>query len=232
MACFRLFLVAFLLTCAGGAVVSPASGDEWPLERQFPLVEPPPPVHESSPPSSVVEGSDGALFVFVFWPMVGTTNGAETASANTSLVRIAPDGSRAFVPPFGPPGSKHRGGSAIEQVDDEALPLRDGSILFTRFNEIDRVRPDGSTVRFAGTGRYNQDSSGDGGPATAAASARRTVLRNSGTAASSSLKTRASDGLHETARSARSPATASTAMAATAARRRPPSWPGRRTCCP
>jgi hypothetical protein len=161
-----MFLVAFLVTCAGGAAAGPASADEWPLERQFPLVEPPPQLHFFPPPSSVVEGSDGTLFVLVYWPTVQTTKGSQTDWAHTSLVRIAPDGSRAFVPPFGAPPA--RGGSSIEQVDDDILPLGDGSILFTRNNAIDRLRPNGSIVRFAGTGGYSEDSSGDGGPATAA----------------------------------------------------------------
>jgi len=74
-ACFRLFLVAFLVTCAGGVVVSPASADEWPLERQFPLVEPPPTLHFFPPPSDIVEATDGALFVLIYWPAVQTTKG-------------------------------------------------------------------------------------------------------------------------------------------------------------
>jgi hypothetical protein len=159
-----LLLVPFLVTCAGGAVVSPASADEWPAERQFVLVEPPPPVHSHPPPSSVAEGRDGALLVLVYWPVVRTTANAETEFPHTSLVRIASDGSRAFVPPFGEPGRS----SAGEQIDDEILPLGDGSILITRYNALDRLRPDGSIVRFAGTGLYSEDSSGDGGPATAA----------------------------------------------------------------
>ena len=48
------------------------------------------------------------------------------------------------------------------------MPLPDGSILFSRWNAIDRRLPDGSIVRFAGTGRYSETTSGDGGPATAA----------------------------------------------------------------
>ncbi|MEA2442734.1 MAG: hypothetical protein QOJ12_26, partial [Thermoleophilales bacterium] len=146
-------------------MVSPASADEWPAERQFVLVEPPPPVHSHPPPSSVAEDRDGALLVLVYWPVVRTTAGSETESPYTSLVRIARAGSRVFVQPFGPPP---RGQSAIEQIDDEILPLPDGSILFTRFNAIDRLRPNGSIERFAGTGRYSEDSSGDGGQATAA----------------------------------------------------------------
>ncbi|MEA2444789.1 MAG: hypothetical protein QOJ12_2081 [Thermoleophilales bacterium] len=168
MARFRLLLVPFLVTCAGGAVVSPASAEEWPLEQQFPLVEPAPPVHGYPPPSSVVEDTDGALFVLIYWPTVQRTRTSESESAHTSLVRIAPDGSRTFVPPFGAPESEPHRGTAIEQVDDEILPLRDGSILFTRYNAIDRLRPNRSIVRFAGTGRYSEDSSGDGGRATAA----------------------------------------------------------------
>ncbi|MDX6201560.1 MAG: hypothetical protein QOJ83_1060, partial [Frankiales bacterium] len=166
MARARLFLVPLLVTCAWAAVVSPASADEWPLEQQFTLVEPPPPVHFHPPPSSVAEDVNGALLVLVYWPVVQRTAVSESESEHTSLVRIASDGSRTFVPPFGAPGR----GSAVEQVDDEILPLPDSSILFTRRAELDRLRPDGSIVRVAGTGRYAQDAtpSGDGGPATKA----------------------------------------------------------------
>jgi hypothetical protein len=142
--------------CAGGAAVSEAAANEWPLERQFPLVEPPPPLHSFPPPSDVVADGRGALFVLVYWPTVQKTKGTETEFGHTRLLRIAPDGSRRLVSPFG------------AQVDDEILPLGDGSILFTRYNAIDRLRPNGSIVRFAGTGRYSDNSSGDGGPATAA----------------------------------------------------------------
>src|SRR4051812_28313090 len=158
MTCPRLFLVALLVECTGGAT---ASAGEWPLERQFPLVEPPPPVHAYPPPSSVVEDTDGSLLVLVYWPSLQPTRFGETEWPHTSLVRIAPDGSRAFVPPFGAP-ERRAGG----QIDDEILPLNDGSILFTRANELDRLRPNGSIVRFAGTGRIGGASSGDGHRAT------------------------------------------------------------------
>src|SRR4051812_35467617 len=154
MARFPPLLVSVLVTCAGGAAASPASADEWPLERQFPLVGPPPPLHSSSPPSSVAEDRNGALLVLVDWPVVQTTANAETEFPRTALVRIAPDGSRAFVPPFGEPARRGAG----EQIDDEILPLDDGSILITRPNAIDRLRPNGTIVRFAGTGRYSENS--------------------------------------------------------------------------
>src|SRR3954452_10875218 len=163
----RLLLVAFLATCAGGAVASAAFAAEWPVERQFPLVEPPPPLHFGPPPSSVVEDRDGSLLVAVYWPFVQTTRGTQTEYAQTRLVRIARDGSRSFVRPFG--AAKPKSGSPEDQIDDDILPLRDGSILFTTLNAVDRLRPDGKIVRFAGTGRYSADSSGDGGPATRAA---------------------------------------------------------------
>jgi hypothetical protein len=147
MTCLRLFLVALLVACTGGAT---ASAGEWPLERQFPLVEPPPPVHAYPPPSSVVEDTDGSLLVLVYWPSLQPTRFGETEWPHTSLVRIAPDGSRAFVPPFGAPEPKFPT-DAVGQVDDEILPLRDGSILITRSNEIDRLRPNGSIKRFAPT---------------------------------------------------------------------------------
>jgi hypothetical protein len=164
MACFRLFLVALLVMCAGGAVASAASTDEWPLERQFPLVEPPPTLGLHPPPSDIVEDRDGGLFVLAYWPALQKTKGSETEWPHTSLMRIARAGSRVFVQPFGPPPG---GTSGIEQIDDEILPLPDGSILFTRYNAIDRLHPNGSIERFAGTGRYSENSSGDGGQATA-----------------------------------------------------------------
>jgi hypothetical protein len=159
--CFRLFLVAFLATCAGGALVSPAFAAEWPLERQFPLLEPPPPLHFHPPASDVVEDSDGALFVLAYWPALQKTKSSELEWPKTSLARIARDGSRNFVKPFGAPPHND-----AEQIDDEILPLSDGSILITRYNAIDRLRPDGSIERFAGTGRYSESSSGNGGQAT------------------------------------------------------------------
>src|SRR3954453_10004193 len=163
MACVRLALVAFLVTCSGGAVASAASAGEWPLDRQFPLFEPAPPLHGGPPPSDIVEGSDGGLFVLAYWPAVLTIKGSETEFPRTSLVRIARAGNRNFVQPFEAPPH-----SAAQQIDDEILPLPDGSILFTSYNAIDRLRPDGSIVRFAGTGRYSENSSGDGGQATEA----------------------------------------------------------------
>jgi hypothetical protein len=165
MGFLRVLLVALFLTCAAVVVATPASAAEWPAARQFTLVAPSPPLHFQPPPSSVAETRDGALLVLVYWPQVVRTAHSESEIGKTSLVRIAPDGSRSFVPPFGSPGHKGAG----VQVDDEILPLSDGSILFTRYNEIARLRPDGKIVRFAGTGRYSETSSGDGGPATKAA---------------------------------------------------------------
>jgi hypothetical protein len=164
LARFRLLLVAFAVTCAAGTVVGPAFADEWPTERQFELVSPPPPLHLGPPPGSVAETADGALLVLVYWPFLQDTKFGETEYPHTSLVRIAPDGSRGFVPPFGEPDRS----PADKQVADDILPLPDGSILFTRYNELDRLRPDGKIVRVAGTGLYSEESSGDGGPATKA----------------------------------------------------------------
>jgi hypothetical protein len=151
----RLWLVTLLLIGANAALIDDATAAQWPAKRQFVLVEPRPQLTLSPPPSSVVEDSDGALLVLVYWPVTETSDGSTTESPRTRLVRIARDGSRTFVAPG-------------INVDDEILPLPDGSMLFTRYNAIDRLRPDGSIVRFAGTGRYNEESSGDGGPATAA----------------------------------------------------------------
>jgi hypothetical protein len=154
-------------TCAaGGAAASSASADEWPTAQQFVLVEPPaPPSYLHPPPSSIVEGRHGVLFVAVWWPLAQTTTpGPEAEYSTTRVLRIAPNGARSYVPPFG----KIERGRDAAQIDDEILPLPDGSLLFTGFNVIERVRPDGKIVRFAGTGRYSEDSSGDGGKATRA----------------------------------------------------------------
>jgi len=166
----RLMLVALLMIVVNAVLVERASASEWPKERQFLLVESPGPNSYYPPPSSVAETADGALLVLLWWTVERTSkDGSSTDSfERTRLVRIAPDGSRAFVPPFGeidPQGDFE--GDRIT-VDDEILPLPDGSILFTGYNAIDRRLADGSIVRFAGTGRYWETPSGDGGPATAA----------------------------------------------------------------
>jgi hypothetical protein len=156
-----MFLAVLLIVGTGGGVVGSAFAAEWPAERRFLLVESPVPLHLYPPPSSVAETADGALLVRLYWPVTRSfEDGSISERPRTRLVRITPHGSRAFVP-------------ALDQFapiegDDEILPLPDGSILFTRYNAIDRLGPDGSIVRFAGTGRYSEDSSGDGGPATAA----------------------------------------------------------------
>src|SRR5918992_868572 len=164
----RLLLVAFVLIGANAAVVSRVSAAEWPAGRQFKLVEPPSPLHLSPPPSAIAEDTDGSLLVLLYWPKTETDDeGSTTEWSRTRLVRIGRDGSRAFLPPFGE--LDPAGAFPEARVDaEEILPLPDGSILFTRYNAIDRLRPDGSIVRFAGTGRYSAESSGDGGPATAA----------------------------------------------------------------
>src|SRR4051812_47092865 len=140
LAGFRLLLVAFVVMCACGTVGSPAFADEWPAARQFELVSPPPPpAYAYPPPSSIVETRDGTLFVAIHWPLEPATPGPEREYSWTRVVRIAPNGSRAYVPPFGPPGR----GSVVAQIDDEILPLPDGSMLFTEYNAIQRVRSDG-----------------------------------------------------------------------------------------
>ena len=158
-----LGLLLALLLIGGGAGRAVAA--EWPRDQRYVLVDRP---HLSfyPPPSAVAEGADGALFVLMYWPVIRRSPGSVMEWPRTRLMRIAPDGRRSFVRPFGElePGSS----DMRINVDDEILPLPDGSILFSRFNAIDRRRPDGSIVRFAGTGRYSEDSSGDGGPATAA----------------------------------------------------------------
>lgn len=153
----RLLLVALLLIGTAAAAPSRAPAAEWPAERQYLLAEPPTPLHLFPPASAVAEDTDGSLLLLLYWPVIRAYgDGSVSESPRTRLVRVAPDGSRAFVP-LGP-GS---GG-------DEVLPLPDGSILFTRDDAIDRRRPDGSIVRVAGTGRPGAGASGDGGPATAA----------------------------------------------------------------
>jgi hypothetical protein len=150
----RLLLVAFLLIGSNAAMVNRASATEWPAERQFLLVEPPAPLHLYPPPSAVAEDADGALLVAIYWPVTQKLDdGSFTESPRTLLVRIAPDGSRAFVPPFGEidPGGPFP--EARIEIDDEILPLPDGSILFTRDRSIDLRRPDGSIVHVAQVGR-------------------------------------------------------------------------------
>src|SRR4051812_24101977 len=139
MRCFRALVVAFLALGTGSAV---ASAGEWPLERQFPLVEPPPPLHGGPPSAALAEDTGGSLLVLVYWPRVLSSGGSETEFPATRVVRLAADGSRAFVPAFEAPDA---GGHSVTDVDqtDEILPLRDGSLLFTRYNEIVRLRPNG-----------------------------------------------------------------------------------------
>lgn len=156
----RLLLVVVLLIGLNAALPWRASAAQWPVKRQFVLVEPTGPLGLFPPPSSVAEEGDGSLLVLLLWS-------APRGAVATRVVRVAPDGSRAFVPPFGQlePGSPDMRINA-----DEILPLPDGSILFTVYNAVDRLLAGGSIVRFAGTGRYIDQSSfaGDGGPATAA----------------------------------------------------------------
>jgi hypothetical protein len=146
------------------AVVSAALAAAWPAEREFLLVEPPVPNHLYPPPSSVAEAPDRALLVLVYWPGTATSDdGSVTEWPGTRLVRIALDGSRAFIPPIGElaPGSL-----GMRTDADEIVPLPDGSILFSRSGALDLRHRDGSILRVAGTGRVGF--SGDGGPATAA----------------------------------------------------------------
>ena len=125
MVLVRLLLAAFLLLGANATAVSRASAAEWPAARQFVLVEPSPPLHLGPPPSSVAETADGALLLRLYWPITESFgDGSISERPRTRVVRIARDGSRAFVP-------------ALERLtgiegDDELLPLADGSILFTR----------------------------------------------------------------------------------------------------
>jgi hypothetical protein len=161
-----LLVLLLFVVGAGAGVVTRASAAQWPIERQFPLLESPGPNNGSPTPGSVAEDGGGELLVLLDWPLVKREEGGLSFWPRTRLVRIAPDGSRAFVPPFGDlePGSR----DTRINVDDEILALPDGSLLFTRYKAIDMLRADGSIVRFAGTGLYGEAASGDGGPATAA----------------------------------------------------------------
>ncbi len=116
---------------AGTGVVSRGFAAEWPADRQFVLVAPPVQSVFASPPGSVAEAADGALLVLIFWPVIRTSkDGSTSAQVRSRLVRVAADGSLAFVPPFGDlaPGSRD---PLVPDVD-EIVPLPDGSILFSR----------------------------------------------------------------------------------------------------
>ena len=157
-------LVLTLVVIASTCAIGDALAAEWPENRRFVLVEPPSEVEIFPPPSSIAEDSDGSLLVLLPWPVTVGSSGEVNL---TRLMRIDPDGSRAFLPPFGE--LDPAGAFPEARIDaEEILPLPDGSILFSRPNAIDRRLPDGSIVRFAGTGRYSETTSGDGGPATAA----------------------------------------------------------------
>jgi hypothetical protein len=161
----RLWLVLLVIGVGAGAGVGRAVAVEWPEDQRYVLVDRPR-AGFYPPPSAVGEDADGALLVLMYWPVIRISGGSIAEWPRTRLVRIAPDGREFFVRPIGElvPGSSEMRINA----DDEILPLPDGSILFSRFNAIDRLRPEGSIVRFAGTGRYSVVSSGDGGPATVA----------------------------------------------------------------
>jgi hypothetical protein len=216
----------------GASAVSHGVAAEWPAERQFVLVAPSEPNTFSPPPSLVAEAADGALLVLMYWPVIRTSkDGSTSERARTRLVRIAADGSLAFVPLSGDlaPGSRD---TLIDDVDDEILPLPDGSILFSRFAAIDRRRRDGLIRRVAGTGRY-------GFPVTAA---RRRLPGSALPAGSPAARTGASSSATATgygrspptARSPRSPAAATTTTGpsvAMAARRPRLSCSARAMCC-
>ena len=160
----RRSLLLTLAVIASTCAIGDALAAEWPEKRRFVLVEPPSQLHLYPPPSSITEESDGSLLVLLYWPItVGSTGEVN----RTRLVRIDPDGSQAFLPPFGE--LDPAGAFPEARIDaEEILLLPDKSILFSRWNAIDRRLPDGSIVRFAGTARYSETTSGDGGPATAA----------------------------------------------------------------
>ena len=161
----RLPLVLVVLLIAGASVAGHAFAAQWPAERRFLLVENLDPVNLSPVPASVAEARDGALLVLLWWPVTRTSeDGTVSQTDRTRLVRVAVDGSHSFVPPFGQlvPGSREtRFG-----IDDEILPLPDGSILFSGYDTLHVRRRDGSITRVAGIG--GSGFSGDGGPAMAA----------------------------------------------------------------
>ena len=102
-----LTLVLIASTCA----IGDALAAEWPEKRRFVLVEPPSEVEIFPPPSSIAEDSDGSLLLVLPWP--GTVGSTQEPNL-TRLVRIGPDGSRAFLAPFGeldPAGPFRRPGS-------------------------------------------------------------------------------------------------------------------------
>src|SRR5688500_17488154 len=104
----RPAMVLVVLLIAGAGVVGSAFAAEWPAERRFLLVENLWPVNSSPVPASVGEAADGALLVLLYWPITRTfDDGSTSEMPRTRLVRVAVDGSRSFVPPFGElvPGS-------------------------------------------------------------------------------------------------------------------------------
>ena len=169
-----LVAAALVLIVAGACATGGAPAAEWPEDRRFVLSSRRP---RRSVPAAELGGRGGRRFP-ARAPLLARGQGRVLTGE-----RVARDASRAhrsrwlarLRAAFGDGARRAFEGERLN-VDDEILPLPDGSILFTGYNAIDRLRPDGSIVRFAGTGRYSERASGDGGPATAPTSASPTGL--------------------------------------------------------
>ena len=161
----RVLLATAALTLGAPAAAGAAG---WPVERIFTLASTSEMHGLYPPPAALAETADRTLLVVLLWTeSQPTPDGTGTMyDQRTRLSRLAPDGTQTFVRPFG----ELKPGSDWERytIEDEILPLADGSMLFGSYNAIDVHRPDGSIARFAGTGLYHESSSGDGGPALVA----------------------------------------------------------------
>ena len=160
----RRSLLLTLAVIASTCAIGDALAAEWPEKRRFVLVEPPSQLHLYPPPSSIAEDSDGSLLVLLYWPItVGSTREVNSHAPGAHRSR------RLASLPAALRGTRScRGVSRGADHAEEILFCPTGRSCSRGYNAIDRRLPDGSIVRFAGTGRYSENSSGDGGPATAA----------------------------------------------------------------
>src|SRR5688572_13089846 len=85
---------------------------------------------------SVHEALDGSLLFLANWPLVRRLGkGAWSTTDRYRLLRVAMDGARRFVPPFGGPAATPSYPNERFNVD-EVLPLPDGSLLYDDGNTV------------------------------------------------------------------------------------------------